>query len=193
MMLEAQSTLGSAFGAANPLAGFQRAGITIRERADIGCLLVNSAVETDDLYAALSSAAGVSLPEYAGEVQRNGNRLALWLTPRSWLLHCGLDEELTLARQINASFPDKSVHAAQFTDYLTWLELDGAGALLMLQEGGFLSLAKDGMRVGHAKRTLIAGITAVIVRQSVETWLVGVERSRARYFADWLRSCAEAS
>ena len=64
--------------------------------------------------------------------------------------------------------------------------MSGAASIDLLTESSFISLERGGLPVGHAKRTLIAQIAAVIVHESENTWMIAVERSRARYFADWL-------
>jgi heterotetrameric sarcosine oxidase gamma subunit len=80
-----------------------------------------------------------------------------------------------------------------FTDALCWFELSGDGALDLLTEGSFISLERGGLPVGRAKRTLIAQIAAVVVRRSESVWQVAVERSRSKYFVDWLSAAAGES
>jgi heterotetrameric sarcosine oxidase gamma subunit len=190
MILEARSTFGQTFGAEVPLAGFPSSGVAAKERGDIGCLLVNAAVDVGQIVSAASAAAGVELPQRPGAVSKTTDRLALWLTPRSWLVQCRPESESALAKNINDAFPDKTVHAASFTDYLCWIEISGAQAIDVVREGGFVSLEQQGLAVDHAKRTVLAGVPVVVVRSSVSAWLLGVERSRAPYFAEWLRACA---
>ncbi len=180
MKLEAQSALGAPFGRARPVVGFKTNGVSLRERADIGCVLL-TAVE-----AGISTAAGVDLPTAPGETRARESRTALWLSPRSWLIRCRVDEEPALAECLNAAFPNKRAHAVPFTDALCWLEIFGVESQECLTEGGFLSLEPGGLPVGHAKRTLIAGVPVTVVHERESVWIVGVERSRARYFADWL-------
>jgi len=117
-------------------------------------------------------------------------RRAIWLTPRSWLICC--DSESELIERVESAFPDKLVHATLFTDALCWLELWGPAAIDLLTEGGFVSLERNGLPVGHAKRTPIAQIPVVVVRESADTWLLGMERSRASYFVQWLNRVAQA-
>lgn len=180
------STLGASFGSVALVADFPAAGAILRERADIGCLLLSTAVDADRVIALASQAVGVDLPPVAGAIQTNEERLALWLSPRSWIVHCNPKEETILAARVDATFPDGLVHAALFTDYLCWLELSGLSADILLKDGGFISLEREGLAIGHAKRTLIAGVAAVVIRKERREWLIGVERSRARYFADWM-------
>jgi heterotetrameric sarcosine oxidase gamma subunit len=119
-------------------------------------------------------------------------RTALWLTPRSWLIHCDLLEEGDLLERIAEAFPDRLAHGALFTDAVCWFELSGPAALDILTEGGFVSLERGGLPVGHAKRTLIAQVAVVLIRQAEDSWLLAVERSRSTYFVQWLSAAAEA-
>lgn len=190
MTLQLQSALGAPFGAASTVSGFSSDNALVRERADIGCILLTTAADSADIAASASQAAGLELPVIPGMINAALRRKAIWLSPRSWLIHCRVEEEDELLAHLNAAFPDKLAHAAAFTDYLCWLELSGAAALDLLTEGTFLSLERGGLPVGHAKRTLIAQVSAVVVHESESVWLAAVERSRARYFADWLIAAA---
>jgi sarcosine oxidase gamma subunit len=60
----------------------------------------------------------------------------------------------------------------------------------LLQQGSFVSLEVSGLAVGHAKRTLIAGVAAIIFHDCADVWLIGLERSRSCYFLEWIRACA---
>jgi heterotetrameric sarcosine oxidase gamma subunit len=188
--LEPRSTLGAPFGSVSAVPGFPGRGAILRERADIGCLLLNAAVDATGIIALASKAVGIDLPPVAGAVRTSEGLLGVWLSPRSWLVHCSIEDETALTARVNTAFPDKLVHAARFTDYLCWFDLSGPSSDDLLKEGGFVSLEQAGLAAGHAKRTLIAGITAIVVHEGESVWLIGVERSRARYFADWLAASA---
>jgi heterotetrameric sarcosine oxidase gamma subunit len=165
--------------------------VAVRERADIGCVLLKAAVDEAQVVYPASVAVGVDLPLAPGRVQSESGRTALWLSPRAWLVHCAVEEEGELVRRVNGAFEDKLLHAVRFTDALCWLELSGSGALGLLTEGGFVSLEQAGLAIGYAKRTLVAQVAVIVLRESESVWLVAVERSRARYFMDWLRSATE--
>jgi heterotetrameric sarcosine oxidase gamma subunit len=188
MKFQPRSVFGTTFGVSAPV---PELSTTLLERADIGCLLVNSAVESAAVATELAAAVRIEFPLEAGTIADLHSHRALWLTPRSWLLHCPVEEEWALARKINEAFPDKRVHAALYTDYLCWFELFGSRASNLLAEGGFVSLERDGLNPGYSKRTSLAGIAAVVVRDRPQTWLIGVERSRAAYFAKWVRAAVK--
>lgn len=192
MKLEPQSVFGAVFGVSSTVLEFPTSSTTLAERSDIGCILVNCAIEMEAVAAHLEEAIGMALPRAAGATVHSEHKTALWLTPRSWLIQCQVDHELQLASLINTAFEDKSIHAALFTDYLCWMELRGPQAWELLADGGFISLELDGLPSGNAKRTLLAGIPVIVVHNSSDEWTIGIERSRAQYFVDWMREAAAA-
>ena len=161
-----------------------------RFREDLGCLLVNCAVDPGEVHSALCEVMDGEVPCRAGNSSVTRIGRLLWLTPRSWILQCLLQDEDQLAARINARFADKLVHAARSGDGLCWFDITGIGAPALIAEGAFVSLDADGQRIGHVKRTLFAGVTVVMVRESENIWQLGIERSRARYVTDWMRSAA---
>jgi heterotetrameric sarcosine oxidase gamma subunit len=193
MMLVARSALGTPLGTSTPIERLSQPGLKVIERGDLGCVLCTAAVDASYVLAHISSAAEVELPAKSGLVAHDGGRSAIWLSPRSWLILCSLDEEWDLAASINQAFADRRVLASVFADYLCWIELSGKAVEDTLRQGGFISLASGGLQEGHAKRTLIAGISTVIHRNTAMTWTLGVERSRVQYFTDWLLSATHIS
>jgi len=192
LKLQPQSVLGGAFGAASIVSRFQCDTARLQERADIGCVLLTSAVNADEIVNSAMRVCGMEIPLVPGAVRIAAGRAALWLSPRSWLIQCEVEDEAQLVTRLNAAFPDALAHAVPLTDALCWFELSGPGSLTLLTEGGFVSLERDGLPVGHAKRTLIAQVAAVVARESEVGWLIGVERSRARYFVEWLSEASGA-
>lgn len=192
MKLESQSCFGKKFGSSATLVELPELGTTLTERSDIGCTLINCAVDMDAVAGRLEDSVGIALPRFAGKMTREQGRTAVWLTPRSWLIHCPVEEELELVQIVNSAFEDKLAHAALFTDYLCWMTLCGLQAQDLLVDGGFTSLEPGGLPVGSAKRTLLAGVSVIVVHERDQEWLLGIERSRARYFVDWLRAAAAA-
>lgn len=190
--LAALSASDRAFGVAADVPGFAAAGMALRERSDIGCLLINCACDANAVAESLAIAVGFDLPRECGRVSQSSPCTAIWLTPRSWLLQCDPAAELQLAERIDAAFGDQRVHVSLFTDAIAWMELSGPRAPALLSAGGFVSLEREGLAVGHAKRTTLAGIAVVVMRSRPNTWLLAVERSRYRYFIEWLKSAVPA-
>jgi heterotetrameric sarcosine oxidase gamma subunit len=190
LKLQPQSALGGLIGATHAVIGFRSDGAILQGRADIGCVLLTAAARSAEVISSAILTSVVELPLAPGAIKAREGRAAVWLSPRSWLIQCGIEEEMGLVAGLNQAFPDKRAHAVPFTDSLCWLELSGRAGIDLLTEGGFVSLERDGLPVGHAKRTLIAQTAVVVVRESERSWLLAVERSRARYFVEWLSAAA---
>jgi heterotetrameric sarcosine oxidase gamma subunit len=184
--LDPRSALGAQFGGFSAIAEIPASGIAVCETADVACLLVTAAISSADICAKAGAAIGVELPCSAGMVITHGGLVAVWFSPKSWLILCGVKDEIGVVARVNATFLDKLVYAALFTDHFCWFELRGLRAKELLQKGGLISFERGGLAVGRAKQALIAGVAAVVIHKEEEVWQVGIERSRARYFADWL-------
>ncbi|MBO9436471.1 hypothetical protein J7394_19815 [Ruegeria sp. R13_0] len=184
MMLDTISPLGGDFGSTNALASIP--WVTASERRDLGAVLITCAAPSPERIKSIGLAIGCSLPRSHGLVVECDGKRAIWLTPRSWLVLCETDDEARLLRSIASNFPDRSAHASRYSDALCWLSLEGAKAEELLNQGCFLSFSQGGLPVGNSKRTPVAGISAVILREAETVWTIGVERSRASYFVEWL-------
>lgn len=180
------SALGNVFGQVHDLPLPELPDVTLREHANIGCVLLSAAANISDIVADAESCLGIDLPGAPGAVQCTADRSGIWLTPRSWLLLCDPDDEAEICARVLAAFPDRMLHASPFTDFLCWLSLTGERSEDLLRQGSFISLSKGGLPVGCAKRTPINGIATILYREDDLTWLIGVERSRASYFHHWL-------
>jgi len=178
----ARSALGGEFGVANAVG--ITCGVAITERSDIAGVLVSACV--DGCEARITAIVGVELPSEPGLLVGGEGPTAIWLSPRSWILQCAIEDEARIQNAVLAAFPDGTAHAAGFTDHLCWLELSGGDPLQLLCRGAFVSLEPSGLPVGRCKRTIVADIAAVILRPDAGRLLVGVERSRACFFRNWL-------
>jgi len=186
--LQARSALGHEFGRRIPLGPLGIPDVTVCERTDFGCLMLSSCVDDSAVIGRLEASVGCSLPRASGAVVVEGAYTGIWLTPRSWLLLCPLEQEFALVDGVGLAFPERMAHASPFTDFLCWFSLGGDNAENLLKQGGFISLAKGGLPVGHTRRTRIASIPIIVSREKSDDWLVAVERSRARYFHNWMQN-----
>lgn len=188
MILQALSPMGLPFGSSARVEEGCREGLSVSECSDYGYILLTSAVDITDFRKDLLRLTGVEFPLQPGLVVQADERYVVWLSPRSWLISCRLDDEPKLLDSINTHFPDRAIHASAFSDYLCWLSLEGEAAEDALRQGGFISLANEGLAAGCARRTLMAGIPVIIHRKTAIHWMIGIERSYALYFSDWLES-----
>jgi heterotetrameric sarcosine oxidase gamma subunit len=178
----AKSALGNPFGGVHFIGTF--GGVAVTERSDIGAVLISAAV--DDCAATASSLVGIDLPSAPGRFVGGAGLTAIWLSPRSWILQCPIEEEGRICRALATAFGDGSVHATGFTDQLCWLALSGGDPMELLRRGGFVTLDPAGLPVGSSRRALVTDVAVVVLSLDAARLLVGVERSRARFFADWL-------
>lgn len=179
----ALSALGGEFGVANSIG--VACGVAVSERADIAAVLVAACL--DGCEAGISAVVGVDVPSEPGWFASGGGVTAIWLSPRSWILQCAIDDEARIQKAIVSAFPDGTVHGTGFTDHLCWFELSGEDPQQLLCRGAFVSLDHPaGLPVGRSKRTIVADVAVVILRLDTQRLLVGVERSRARFLRDWL-------
>jgi heterotetrameric sarcosine oxidase gamma subunit len=160
-------------------------------RGELGCLLVRCAADAAEVVPQLNAVTKIEFPREPGQTMVAHGMRAIWISPQSWLLHCRRADERSLTARINDAFPGRAVHASLYGDSLCWIEICGPGAPEILAEGDFISLERQGLAVAHAKRTRFASLPAVVVRETEGSWLVGVERSRAQYLADWLAAARQ--
>lgn len=187
MKLRARSVLGDGSQAKEQVKGLSRPGLEVVERTDTGCVLCTAAGDPSSIAPALSRALAAALPERPGAFTHEGDRRVLWLSPRAWLVLCPRDGQEPLIEAVQGAFRDHSVLASRFSDHYCWMELAGDGLEDALRQGGFITLRPEGFPPRYVKRTLIAGMTVLICSITGTRWLLGIERSRAQYFCEWLR------
>lgn len=188
MTLEAFSPLDQPIGKPSAIANLAVAGGNLGELPDSGAVMCSAAVDGSEIIGRLSAMIGCPLPEAHGAIGAASGRQAIWMTPRSWLILCPPAEEHDIIAGVETAYPDHLVHAAPFSDYLAWFSLAGSRSETALRQGSFLSLSSDGFKIGHAKRTPLAGVPAIIIRDSADNWRIGVERSRADFILRWFKS-----
>ncbi len=190
MMLESLSPLGASSGQPFALPDIER--IKASERSDIGAVLVTTTMPGKEVAAIVGSALGCTLPLAHGKTFEENNKRAIWLSPRSWIILCIPADESVLINAAIQSFPDYSVHASRFSDALGWISLEGESVEDLLRQGSFVTFNPAGLAPEHAKRTLLAGIPAVILRETDTLWTISVERSRTRFLVDWLSGLTQS-
>ncbi|MDA1091111.1 MAG: hypothetical protein O3A85_12465 [Proteobacteria bacterium] len=168
------------------LAGVCGEDVSIVERGSDGCILLTSVVDAEKIIEALSQALGVDIPTAPVTVSGEGSRTVSWLSPRSWLMHVPENEADNVIEAVGQAFPERRVHASPYSDHICWFDIEGKGAEVLLRQGGFISLERKGLPVNAVKRTLVAGMPLLVRRCAEGGWRVGVERSRAQYFIDWM-------
>lgn len=170
------------------LSSLHRDRVSVRVLTAYAHILVVSADEPRDLFPVISEVIDMDIPREAGSVRETGAMTAYWLSPRSWLLRLPKAAETGMLNAVSTRFPDHSVHATPYSDAMAWMEIAGPDTAALLARGGFVSLARGGMPAGRVKRTLIADTPVLIWRLDADRWQIGVERSRAAYFGEWIEN-----
>lgn len=160
--------------------------LDIYEETGHAHVLCTAALDAGIIAAPLGRALGVDVPLAPGPVMVGEDRAAMWLSPRSWLIRLPEAAEDQVMQAVLARFPERTVHASRYSDQLCWLGIEGAASADLLAAGGFISLERDGLPIGHIKRTLFADVPVLIWRRAQSDWSVAVERSRAGYLAAWI-------
>ena len=169
--------------------------VSVPERDDLNIfaetghahLLCTTAVDAEALADKLGRALAVDVPLTPGPVMITEDRAAMWLSPRSWLIRLPKTSEDQAMGSVLEAFPDRDVHISRYSDQFCWLGIEGAASENMLAQGGFISLERTGLPLGHMKRTLFADVPVLIWRRALSNWSLAIERSRAGYLAEWFR------
>lgn len=182
------SAMGNTLGQIHELPLPRVSDVSLNEHADIACVLISAAVDAAEVLPIAEDCLSIALPPTPGAVVHQGGKTGIWLSPRSWLLFCEPADEQAICERVLAAFPDRTLHASAFTDYLCWFSLSGPRSEDLIRQGSTISLSKAGLPVGSAKRIPVNEIPIVLYRKDEQTWLLGVERSRAVFFRQWLES-----
>ncbi len=188
MNITPKSALGHTFGQINSLPLSTKSNVICKEHANIGCVLLSAAIDGAEIAVKAKNCLGYTFPLSAGKTIRSDDLIYIWLSPRSWLLLCNPEDEAKICANVLAEFPDSLLHANPFTDYLCWIGLYGDQSEDLIRQGSFIDLSKPELPVGHAKRTLVNDTAAILYREKSDSWFIGIERSRALYFYQWLNN-----
>ena len=162
-MLEATNLLGEEFTDSSEI--MVATDTRIYQRSDVGAVLITTVGQTAVQADALAKTIGRKLPSTYGKIESFMGYPAIWLTPCSWIILCAQGSEGELLDSVSRDFPDRTAHASLHSDALGWITLEGKMAESLLRQGSFLTLESSGIPVGSAKRTPVAGIPAIIIRE----------------------------
>jgi sarcosine oxidase subunit gamma len=131
--------------------------------------------------AALEGVLG-ALPTTGRSVQ--GERRILALGPEEWLLLAEARERDELVTKLIAATHGVAAQAVDVSDIYEGWTLIGADARALLARSCTLDLER--MPAGACTRTVIAGITVILVLLSADRIKLRVERSYAAWMGTWL-------
>ncbi|WP_029353292.1 sarcosine oxidase subunit gamma family protein [Bosea sp. 117] len=124
---------------------------------------------------------GVELPREACRFNTASGKLALWLGPDEWvLLAPGLDPA-PLFEGIEASLGSEPHALVDISSRSVGIELSGARAAFVLNQGCPLDLSTAAFPVGMCTRTIFAKSEIVLIRTAPDAFQIDVWRSFAAY------------
>lgn len=138
-------------------------------------------------------AAGTPLPERVGGVAREQGRLLLALGPNEWLA-LGVGAETDAGAEFGARLQEAMAgeHASviDVTGQRTAITVRGRDATRILAHGCALDLDERAFPADTCAQTVMEGVGVLIVRRTVDDFLLLVRSSFAEHFAAWLDDAA---
>ncbi len=142
------------------------------------------------LSAAVSAAAGVSLPRERCRALTAGDRAALWLGPDEWLLVAPEADGPALARSLASALAGIPHSLVDVSHRQSGCELRGPAAATHLSAGCPLDLDDSAFPIGMCTRTVLAKAEVVLWRKAAETFHLEVARSFVAYVSQFLAEAA---
>ncbi len=163
------------------------AELSIRCGAGAGRALLQLRVRPGD---AARAAAALGLPTVPLQ-SRPGDPAALWTGPGQWLLIGNSQPVAMLLARCEAALGDTLHLAADATDALDCIAVEGGAARRLLGMHCGLDLHPASFTAGCCARTRMAGVAAIVWSPDNERFELFVERSVSRHLEDWLWRSAE--
>lgn len=185
--VKAESPLAFSRATMNAPAAARDAGVSIRERAFLGHLILRGNAADEAFRAGVEAALGVALPTKMGLLARadDGGVSVQWMSPDEWLIVVpeGQDYavELRLRAALSGHYAVITVSGAQ-----TVLELSGANVRQVLAKSAGYDFHPVNFPVGKGVSTTFAKATALIRRTGDTQWELIIRRSFADYLYRWL-------
>jgi sarcosine oxidase subunit gamma len=135
--------------------------------------------------AAEIAAQRLSLPRAPGSSQLDG-RLALWLGPDQWLLVAERQSAAELIESCTGALTGVLHLLVNVSAALSCVRFSGARSRQLLAMGSGLDWSWDVLSPGHATRTRLARIPAIVHIADADRIDVYIDRSHREYFGRWL-------
>jgi heterotetrameric sarcosine oxidase gamma subunit len=144
----------------------------------------------------LRAAAGERLPFAPGQAGTHDvggdDPWLLWRAPGDWLAYSLALDADELEAELELSFSGLRLYRTNVSSLLAFFEIRGERALETLMRSATLDLEGEALPPGAATQTAMAQLTVTLHRPSAAPlWRLGVDRSAARWFWEWLVDSAE--
>jgi sarcosine oxidase subunit gamma len=127
----------------------------------------------------------LSLPRALGSFEFDG-RLALWLGPDQWLLVSESESAAQLIESCTQALSGVLHLLVDASAALSCVRFSGAKSRQLLAMGSGLDWFGDVLSPGHATRTRLARIPAIVHIADADRIDVYIDRSHREYFGRWL-------
>lgn len=161
-------------------------GVTLREVAHTGKIVLRGAPEDRGFMAAAGKALGMVLPGETGGVTSVGSVTAIGLAFDEWLVACSEGSERRLMDSLEANLAGTHFHATDITDSRTVIRVEGTRARDLLEKGCALDLHERAFPDGRAASVPVALADTVLHRRDGEGGVLGYDIYVLRSFADYL-------
>jgi len=167
------------------------AGVTLRERPFLGCVILRGNPDDASFTDAVQGVLGIALPTEPNTVVESGDITVFWLAPTEWFVRTVADGERDLIARLEEALAGQHIATNDVTGNFTTIELAGPHARDVLEKGCTLDLHPRAFAPGECAQTLLshAGILIRPVHDGQAFELV-VRRSFADYTFIWLEDAA---
>lgn len=173
------------------LAGKGRAGagVTLREKALLGHLVLRGDAKDAAFAGGVHKALGLELPG-ALSVVSSGETSLQWLAPDEWLLIVPGGQEFDTEAKLREALAGQHISVVNVSGGQSLLELRGPKVRELLMKSSPYDVHPDNFPVGKAVGTVFAKSQLVIRRMGEETWELVIRRSFSDYWWLWLQDAS---
>ncbi|QMV14643.1 sarcosine oxidase subunit gamma [Vibrio spartinae] len=161
------------------------AGVTMKEVALLGHLILRGDSDDQGLVDAVEKVLGLSLPTLPLTSSEKDDKAMCWLSPDEWLILVPGEQayavEVALRDNLVGHFSIINQSSGQ-----TVIELSGPQAVNILKKSTVLDVHPKAFPVGKTAGSVLAKSSAVFRRADEQRWQIIVRRSFADYIWRWL-------
>ncbi len=140
------------------------AGTRLAELPLCGKITVRGDSNNKGFVAAIKKVTGLTLPIEANTYNTKGDSVLSWTGPNEWMLHCALDDCLTLISELRLALGGQHAAIVDVTDYYTLIELSGPLARKIIANGSPFDTHPSQFTSGQCTQTRY-GHAAILMNQ----------------------------
>ena len=165
------------------------AGVTLRERALLGHLVIRGDAHDEGFTGAVQSVVGLEVPGPLAITQKGESSLQ-WLGPDEWLLVVPGGSEFATEQSLRQALGERHVAIVNVGGGQTLVELKGPKVREVLMKSTSYDVHPSNFPVGKAVGTVFAKSQLMIRHTAEDTWELVVRRSFADYVWLWLQDAS---